>query len=412
MKKAWILVTAVFLALSLTAFSGCNGGGSNNKPDDKIDIEKFPFYEEDYALLSYDFGEEQMVRPFFLGNTIYNETVMPVDSGVEISGMLQFEPLKILSVRDFAWEREFVEGVDYTVSGRKLVLSPGSAIPYLTEENLRGVNVPQPYRKVDSISNVETDFMMMGANVIYTEGTLVYGHQISVSYVYDVKDLSPDVYPRYMGDKLPKLSAKLKSGQPVNLAITGDSVGEGCSSSKYFNRAPYMDNFITLAKDGLEREYGSDITLVNLSKGGEKSAWGQAGQQINKVVAAAPDVLFIHFGINDCGDRISANMFRDNIELLILQVRDELPDCEFVIINAFPPNFRTYDQSLMEQYWLKTAAIEKQHSGVAVLDMYSQGVELLKNKKYMDVTGNGINHLNDYSARLYAMSILSSLIEY
>ena len=37
---------------------------------------------------------------------------------------------------------------------------------------------------------------------------------------------------------------------------------------------------------------------------------------------------------------------------------------------------------------------------------------MLETKKYMDVTGNGINHLNDYSARLYTMNLLASLIDF
>jgi hypothetical protein len=95
-----------------------------------------------------------------------------------------------------------------------------------------------------------------------------------------------------------------------------------------------------------------------------------------------------------------------------MKVHDALPDCEIVLIKAFTPHPTSYDTYRLEDYWEKLDGLCAEYENVTALDMYSQSTEMLIVKKYMDVTGNGINHLNDFSARLYAMNILGSLIDY
>ena len=95
-----------------------------------------------------------------------------------------------------------------------------------------------------------------------------------------------------------------------------------------------------------------------------------------------------------------------------MKVKEALPDCEIVLIKAFTPHPVTYDTDRLSSYWAKIDDLCKTYENVTSLDMYTPSTEMLKVKKYMDVTGNGINHLNDFSARLYAMYILDSLVDY
>ena len=48
---------------------------------------------------------------------------------------------------------------------------------------------------------------------------------------------------------------------------------------------------------------------------------------------------------------------------------------------------------------------------LATLAGYGVVWELMKNKHDLDLTGNGLNHPNDFGHRLYAQTILSVLIE-
>lgn len=419
MKKFFFVLLSLLFCVQLVGCAGgadsTDGGVSDGSGDSgessgsAFDPADFPLYvEPDEAV--YRFGFEEMVAPYFKGNVIYNETVMLIEENGVVSGKLQYAPVRVLSVRDYTWENEY-SASEYTVSGNTLTMNEGGTLPYLTAENLQGKNIPEPYRQVSSITNVETDWVLMGSS-IYTEGSLIYGHQVSVSYVYDPRDLKTEDFASYETSGFPLLKEKLKNGEDVKIVVTGDSVGEGCSSSGRFNHAPYMDDFATLVQKGLEAEYESAVTLDNQAVGGKTSEWGSAPEQVNAIIEAAPDLVMIHFGINDLGSGFSQNGFLGNIQALILEVQSSLPDCEFMIIEAFGANPLNYDYSMFERYWSKMEGLAETTDNVYTLDMFSLSKTLLETKKYMDVTGNGINHLNDYSSRLYTMNILSALIEY
>ena len=49
--------------------------------------------------------------------------------------------------------------------------------------------------------------------------------------------------------------------------------------------------------------------------------------------------------------------------------------------------------------------------GVALADMTSVWDECLKRKKDWDLTGNGVNHPNDFGHRMYAQVLSTLLVE-
>ncbi len=388
---------------------GTVSGGNGNGGEDEVQDNYFPFLV-DPAQATYSFETEQMTTPYFLGNVIYNETVLlEEDNKGVISGKLQYAPVKILSVRDYTWENEYAAS-NYTVSSNVITMNAGGEMPYWGSEYAYG-EIPEPYRQVSSITNVETDWVMMGG-AIYTEGSLIYGHQISVSYVYDVNDLQVSDFPTYESSGLTKTKAKLTAGEDLKITVIGDSVAEGCSSSAHFNHAPYMENWATQSTNVLNATYEGDVTMRNVAVGGKTSEWGANAAQINSIVQSSPDLVIIHFGINDAGSNYTRGAYHDNIEKIVSDVQARLPDCEFMLIKAFTPNELNYNGKQFEQYWAELDEIASGYEGVYTMDMYTQSKTMLQTKKYMDVTGNGVNHVNDYSSRLYTMSILSSLIDY
>jgi acyl-CoA thioesterase I len=48
---------------------------------------------------------------------------------------------------------------------------------------------------------------------------------------------------------------------------------------------------------------------------------------------------------------------------------------------------------------------------VVLADVTTLWTQLLARKSYYDVTGNGLNHPNDFGHRLYAQVILAQLVE-
>lgn len=399
------------LILPVLGLTAASCGGNGKSKDDKTPSSNLPNYVNPEEA-AYAFGASETVTPFYTGNVIYNESVLLIkgDDGKAV-GKLQFKPVRILSVRDYTLKKEYESSL-FNVSGRTLTVNDPDRVTYLTEKNLQGLEMPEGFYLKNSVKNTLTDCVLM-AGAVYTESSFYYGKQIYVSYVYDTKDLNTSLYATYKTSVLPKTQAKLAFGDSLKICATGDSVMEGCSSSKKFNREPFMDNFMTLTVQELKRAYNNEnITLSNQAVGGMASGWGAEDAQTLKLANEHPDLLYIHFGINDLGSQNSAESYYINIKKIIDDVHGVNPDCEVVLIKAFNANPDIYDQAGFERYWKKLDQLASENANVYTLDMFSQSLALIAAKDYYSVTGNGINHVNDFSARLYAMNMIAQLVKY
>ena len=428
-KRIVTMLLAAILALT-SLLTGCNAGrqrdNEGNKPNTvptevpkkESDMKNFPLFI-DPNKAEYAFGEKgegdlwnnpPVYQPYWLGNIIYQETVLCIDDGSEISGYLQYKPLKVLSVRDDTFTKEYAEGEDYTVSGNKIVLTDSSRCPFLTLENLQGKNLPEKYRGVTAIQNVDTDYVMWTDHIFYTEGSLLHGHQICVSYVYDINDVNQQDFAPY-GSVCPKFLTKLKAGEDTVISITGDSVTEGCSASSKFGREPFMPQFPTLLTYALNAEYDGNTTVRNFAVGGTTSNEAVSTDVAAKLVKAGSDLVLIHFGINDSGS-LSAAQLKSNIKRVINKTLASLQDCEFLFIKCFPPNPELYSDKTFRSYWKAIDELATEFDCFYTLDLYTPGQKMLETKKYLDVTGNGINHPNDFIVRFYAMNLVNLFVNY
>ena len=437
LKGTAAMLLAAILTLTLL-FSGCNidrqsedgektPGDATQQPEatdepkEEPDMKNFPLYiDPDQA--EYAFGEKGKLKlwnnppvyqPYWLGNIIYQETVLCIDDGNEISGLLQYKPIKILSVRDDTFTKEYVEGTDYTVSGNKITLPAGSDCPYLTTENLQGKNIPKKYRSVKAlqeVANIETDYMMWNDHIFFTEGSLIHGHQICVSYVYDINDVNQKDFAAY-GSVAPKFLAKLKAGEKAVISITGDSVTEGFSASSKYGRQPLMPQFPTLLSYALTEAYEGKVSVKNYAVGGTTSNEAVSTNVAAKLVKANSDLVLIHFGINDSGG-LSAAQLKSNIKKVVNDTLAALPECEFLYIKCFPANPELYPDKTFQSYWKVIDELAAEYDCFYTLDLYTPGQKMLETKKYLDVTGNGINHPNDYIVRFYAMNLVNLFVDY
>ena len=390
----------------------------NTKPieNEQFDYSKYPLYNENVDSIEYKFNDKEISDPFYKGNVVYNESVLLTkdDETGEISGNLMFKPTKILAVKDYTLKaKDYRQDVDFTLDGNKIIKKEGSDIPYRTHAELVGESIPEGYRLVTQISNQLTDLVNMGG-AIYTESPFYYGSQLWVSYVYDVKEIDPnlDKYPTFNDTKISRTIEKLKNKEEVKIVGLGDSVLEGCSSSKKFNHEPYMDTFIEMVKDNLSSLYETTVNLKNLSVGGMQSSWGCQAQQINNIVAEQPDLLFLHFGINDLGSQRATIAYADDMESIILDIQSKLPNCDIILLSPFAPNNLLYDYDKMQEYVDVLKGFEETYDHVQLIDIFSLSKEMTKNKKYLDMSANGINHVNDFASRVYLQAILSTMYDY
>ena len=325
-----------------------------------------------------NFPLDEIIQPFWLGHKVFNEAMLMLSTNNNpAEATFLFPPTKIISVKNSALTTTYQEGIDWIYESGKLKRTPQSSMPYF--------NYPELFPP--SVSH------------------LVYPHsrQISVTYEHNSQWLGP--IPGANGN-LPKTASKLSNRQPLKIIIYGDSISVGADSSSLHNLQPQLKNWGEIVKAGLEKKYHSPIELINNSKGGTASQWAKENVR-NKVSSQSPDLVILGFGMNDGTGRIPASEFINNIISVINDVLTLNPHAEFILISPTLANPDSNFSGFQETY--RSPLLNLVKPGIAVLDMTGIHQELLKHKKYVDMTGNNMNHPNDYLIRWHAQGILSLL---
>jgi acyl-CoA thioesterase-1 len=340
------------------------------------------------------------LRPFWRSPTMDGESVLFIreDAGARPRASLLFRPTKILAVRSASGLVAYVEGRDYQwqPGTREITLPAGSRIPCRTPRELRRPANSQPHRLTHRDGNGE---ILFGATHEY------HDMQTLVTYEH-ARDAWPGPLPAFAGDQLPRTVGKLKAKQPLSIALLGDSISTGCNASGWAKVAPFQPPYQDLLALGLEAAYGSKITLKNYAVGGTGTAWGLANA--GQVLQADPDLVILAFGMNDAAG-LPAAQYQANVKGMIGAVRKARPQCEFILVATMLGNkdWTTLHPELFPQY--RDALAELCGRGVALADMTSIWAELLKQKKDCDMTGNGVNHPNDFGHRVYAQVLYTLL---
>jgi lysophospholipase L1-like esterase len=340
----------------------------------------------------------ELLAPLWRGNRMVNETILPTSyDGEPATANLAFIPSKIISVKNYALDRAFTEGKDFTFEGRALRLTPGSAIPSLNHSDLYHDN---PEAKPGAMRTVD------GGYLTFSETAFFNDKQLAVTYEHGEPWNGP--VPQSAARQLPKTFAKLEAGEPLKLVVFGDSISAGASASGAVGRAPWMPRWADLVADELERRTGSAIDYINPSLGGMTAEWGR--QTVDGLVShEKPDLVILGFGMNDASEHVrsSTEQFKANTQAMIDAIRRENPRVEFILLMSFQPNEKWRDLEPMKDYLAALRSMEGE--GIAVADVWSLHGYLLQHKTYWDMTGNHVNHPNDFLMRLYAQVVLAAL---
>jgi acyl-CoA thioesterase I len=319
-------------------------------------------------------------------------------------GRLLFKPTKVLSVTNATGNVKFEAGKDYVVNlnDGTITLPPGSRIPVTTLEKLYPLmtsDLPKTARKSGDRTR----------GIFFDEGSAYHRLQMQVSYRHKSGEwIGPT--PKYAGDSLPKTIAKLRDRQPIKIVLCGDSISEGANASSWTKAAPGCPPFGELTALALEKHFGCKVTLVNQAVGGTTSSDGLKLASSGQIGKARPDLVIIAFGMNDVYYRHDVASYQANIRGIVAEVRHEAPDAEFILVASMLPNVeRGIKLDKFPRY--REALAELCGPGVALADVTSIWEELLKRKSFYDLTGNGVNHPNDFGHCVYAEALLSLLIE-
>jgi lysophospholipase L1-like esterase len=312
---------------------------------------------------------------------------------------LLFEPTRILSVTNSAGDVVYEEGRDYVwrAGSRSLSLPAGSRIICKAPEDLRCAPGSQQYALTRRDGQGEIRF----------GGGLEY-HGMQTLITYEHKGSWPTQVPTLAREQLPRTLTLLKEKKPLTVALLGDSISTGCNASGWAHGAPFQPPYQDLLVMNLERKYGSAITLKNFAVGGTDTSWGLAN--CGKVSEVKPDLVILAFGMNDSAGR-PAKDYQANIRAMVEAVRKEVPHAEFILVATMVgnPDWVTLKQELFPQY--RDALAELCGPGIALADMTTLWTEFFQRKQDRDLTGNGVNHPNDFGHRVYAQVLSALLIE-
>jgi acyl-CoA thioesterase-1 len=366
---------------------------AQTKPADKFD--------SGHPTQSEQLLAKSVLHVFWNGSFMDREPVLFVQAhgAKDSTAKLLFVPTQIISVTSGDGLHTFDEGRDYLWSPgtNTLTLTPDSRIPFKTFAELHP-------RKGSSRSFGETVDGKSG--LFFVEGGAAF-QSLQMNVTYDHKEKWKGYVPPSASTNLRRTIARLKNKEPLHIVVLGDSISAGACASGTFGGLPYQPPFTGLVAQALRVEYGTTIALDNLSVGGMVSTLGVTVAP--SVAAENPDLVIVAFGMNDASAGESPVVYSRNIHAIIDTVRKRNPDTDFILVATMTgnPEWNKADSELYTEYLNELLKLEG--PGIAVANMTSLWRDMLQTKTFVDLTGNGINHPNDFGHRVYAQVILQLL---
>lgn len=358
-----------------------------------------------------------ILQPIWDGTFVYREPVcFSADKdGRPTGGTLLYQPEEILSVTSFDGSVFYQPVRDYTANGRQLVRTEASRIPYLE----RSVYC-KPFTGVP-----ETAWVRLSGGKAYMEVVSdVYRWQTLVTYTH--RDKWAGFQPKTCGESLPRSMEKLRAGGDFHLTLYGDSITAGWEASGCNERAidmvtlgeyhvslwhaPYQPAWAELVTNALQARYPqSNVIKTNRAAGGSTVQWG-VEHAAELVPPCKPDLIMLGFGMNSMQE--SAEDYRRAILSIIRTIRKECHDCEFVLMSPMIPNpeIKGFQNNQLPAQQGVLYQIAAELEGVCIAPVHSVFREMTaRGKHYLELTGNCINHPNDFSVRVYAQTVLRTL---
>ncbi|MBO5512403.1 MAG: SGNH/GDSL hydrolase family protein, partial [Clostridia bacterium] len=369
---------------------------------------------------------KDIMQNIFGGTRSLKETVMFLDKG-EVKSLLY--PIKsIVSVTSYDGKTTYEEGKDYVIEDGKLKVTENSSIKVITSEKY--------YNHPGSLITMNGKPMFWGESQ-------VKAWQVSVTYEHDaawegyVQESQLEVYQNFV--------KKLIAGEDVTVFFYGDSITWGACSTYLEGVEPKQGAYSMLFTEALADLFGykvkyintglqaampchpvpateyvggdrGTITYVNTAIGGWNSADGVTNfdkfvkQQVEKYGC---DLFVIGYGMNDGG--FGAATTKANIKKMIDGMYEIKPEVSVMIVSTMTPHTGSnwdFDAIKQQERQLESLAkqLRKDDKAVAVACVHSVSKAIQEHKTFNDYSGNNINHPNDWFYRVYAQTLLQTLI--
>jgi hypothetical protein len=307
---------------------------------------------------------------------------------------LLFKPSRLLAVRNSSGDITFPLA-DFVIDGRTIEYVGSASFPAADECDL----------VVDEKTNRSIANYTDGKRfLLFSEGRYFHDRQLAVDYSTRERWSGP--VPEVQA--LPRLGRLIAEKRPIRIAVIGDSISTGANASSSILAPPFQPAYPDLLKERIKTLTGQAVTLSNLSVGGKTSVWGLT--RIDAVVAENPDVIVIAFGMNDASGKMPYGKYKQTIQAMIERARLTLPEVEFVLVAGMSANPDWDKAGIPFHAEHQRALLDLAASGIVICDVGVVWDFVVQRKGFLSVTGNGVNHPNDYGHRLYTDCLVKTLL--
>jgi lysophospholipase L1-like esterase len=242
-------------------------------------------------------------------------------------------------------------------------------------------------------------------SLLYQPGRWFHDRNVEVTYRRDLTQ-QPLTNSNVVLGELPKTLTRLRAGQPLTLGISGDSISTGLDASGMTSAPPFQPGYPELVVAQLQIDFESHVTLKNRAVAGWSVVNGVA--DLESLLAEQPHLIIVAYGMNDVGRR-DPKWFGEQTRTLIQQIQARSADTEILLVATMLGNSQWIHtpREMFNLYRDELAALVG--PGVALADLTAVWELLLARKHDNDLTGNGLNHPNDFGHRLYAQALLQLL---
>lgn len=354
------------------------------------------------------YDRKDYLTPIWEEEQIFRETFTMIEENGQCSAPFLYEPDKIIKVESYDGRIEYAEGKDWFIKDGHIFLTPESRIPRTGWNGIYFSNLAEaeeekkqlpPDFGLPPIATADGRYIKLFA---IGHPWIIYQWQIAVTYT--TKEKWQGYTPEPGLNLLPRFNQKLRSEKSVKVVLYGDSISYGFDCTGIYELEPKQPTWADLIRDSLSKRFNIAVELINASRSGENSDWALA--HIDElVIKEKPDLVILGFGMND---RCPGGEYRIKTEKLKNKIQRELPDTEIILIatsipntllNTEPLNFYAYQ----DEYAKALEPLCGQ--GCVIANIQDVQRVIMKRKRYIDITGNNINHPNDFFARIHGQVI-------
>jgi lysophospholipase L1-like esterase len=316
------------------------------------------------------------------GATVYGETFFASEGSKFYRTV--FHPSRVRYVFNPSTGEIYQPGRDYVPTAEGIKLTEASHI------------TPAPS---DFLTSMSDDDRSRYKVKVTTE---VQKYQYAVTY-----DKAKSFAPKSFGTlgNLPGLIGKV----PLKVTFFGDSITDGANATSTY-APPNQPGYAGLVMAYMNAEFPGMWEYRNNSVGGW-STLNAASAVTYRVMDKKSDLVVLAFGMND-SNYIPPAQYRDNLQKVITAIRSKQPRVPILLVSGTVanPSSSIQNRKFLLGYLDSLHQIVNQNALVKVADITTTWQMMLKSKRYNDITGNGLNHPNDFGHRVIAEGVLSALL--